>query len=85
MNPERGLIMGEVIEIGEGGMMLVRDTNGVVWRINDGIGHVQIPHPQLQRSIVKIIGRPVEGVGEEFFAKDIRLCDYCEEEMMERR
>jgi len=85
MNPQRGLIMGEVIEIGEGGMMLVRDTNGVVWRINDGVGHVQIPHPQLQRSIVKVIGRQAEGGGEEFFAKDIRLCDYCEEEMMERK
>lgn len=77
MHPERGLLMGEVMEISEGGTMLIRDVRGNVWRINKGIDHVSIPHPSEQRSILKIIGENVQG--REFNAHDIRLCD-CEEE-----
>jgi len=77
MHPERGLLMGEVLEIGENGAVLIRDVKGNVWRINNGIEHVEIPHPSQQRSILKIIGENVQG--EEFNARDIRLCD-CDEE-----
>lgn len=80
MNPEKGLLMGEVTDIGDDGMLMLRDANGVTWQIRDAIGHVPIPHPKAERSIVKVIGKPVDGVGDEFFARDVRLCD-CEEEL----